>query len=72
MDLSLTKIEHPLNIISETSIVNFSEPDDFLEEEGFNSGSEDMEDQNDIDEEGGKPPQNNQPWLARDSLSIPV
>jgi hypothetical protein len=53
IDFSLTKIEHPLNVIPETPARNFSEPDDFFEEEGFN------------------PPQNNQPWLAIDSLAIP-
>jgi hypothetical protein len=30
-----------------------------------------MEDKNDHDEERGNPPQNNQPWLARDNLAIP-
>jgi hypothetical protein len=76
IDFSLTKIEHPLNLIPETPSGDFSEPDDFSEEEGFNlecsvSGSKDMEDKNDHNEERGKPPQNNQPYLARDSLSIP-
>jgi hypothetical protein len=42
-----------------------------LEEKEFNSRSEDMEDNNDHDEERGNPPQNNQPWLARDALAIP-
>ena len=75
IDFSLTEIEHPLNIIPETPVYNFSEPNDFFDEEGFNSecsvlGSEDMEDNNDHDEERGNPPQNNQPWLAIDSLAI--
>jgi hypothetical protein len=52
----LTEIEHPLNLIPETPAGNFSEPDEFSEEEGFKS---DMEDNNDHDEERGKPPQNN-------------
>jgi hypothetical protein len=30
-----------------------------------------MEDKKDHDEERGNPPHNNQPWLDRDSLSIP-
>ena len=30
-----------------------------------------MEDNNDHNEERGNPPQNNQPWLARDDFSIP-
>jgi hypothetical protein len=68
IDFSLTEIEHPLNLIPKTPARNFSEPDEFSEEEGFNS---DMEDNNDHDEERGNPPQNNQPWLARDSLAIP-
>jgi hypothetical protein len=29
-----------------------------------------MEDNNDHNEEMGNPPQNNQPWLARDSIEI--
>jgi hypothetical protein len=37
IDLSLTEIEHPLNLILETPINNCSEPDDFFDEEGFNS-----------------------------------
>jgi hypothetical protein len=37
IDLSLTKIEHPLNIIPETPTNNFSELNDFSEEEWFNS-----------------------------------
>jgi hypothetical protein len=72
IDFSLTEIKHPLNLIPETPADNYSEPDDFSEEEGFNSErSEDMEDNNDHDEERGNPPQNNQPWLARDALAIP-
>jgi hypothetical protein len=76
IDFSLTKIKHPLNLIPETPAGNCSEPDDFSDEEGFNSersvsGSDDMEDNNDHNEERGNPPQNNQPWLARDALAIP-
>jgi hypothetical protein len=71
INFTLTEIEHPLNLIPETLAGNFFELDEFLEEEEFNSGSEDMEDKNDHDEERGKPPQNNQPWLARDALAIP-
>jgi hypothetical protein len=29
-----------------------------------------MEEKNDHEEEGGNPPQKNQPWLAKDSLAI--
>jgi hypothetical protein len=55
IDFSLTKIEHPLNIIPETPADNYSEPDDFFDEEGFNSGCsvsglDDMEDNNDHNE----------------------
>jgi hypothetical protein len=76
IDFSLTEIEHPLNLIPETPVGNCSEPDDFSDEEGFNSErsvseSDDMEDNNDHNEERGNPPQNNQPWLARDALAIP-
>jgi hypothetical protein len=75
IDFSITEIEHPLNLIPETPIDNFSEPDDFSEEEAFNSYAHfqdlDMEDHNDHDEERGNPPQNNQPWLARDASGHP-
>jgi hypothetical protein len=59
IDFTLTEIEHTLNLIPETPVDNFSEPDDFSEEEGFNSecsvsGSEDMEDYNGHNEERGK------------------
>ena len=70
IDFTITEIEHPLNLIPETPADNVSEPNDFLDEEEFNSGSEDMEDNNDHDEERGNLPQNNQPWLARDNLAI--
>jgi hypothetical protein len=53
---TLTKIEHPLNLIPETPVGNFSEPNEFSEEEGFNTGSKDMEDNHDHDEEMGNPP----------------
>jgi hypothetical protein len=56
IDFSLTEIKHPLNLIPETSTDNYSELDEFLEEEGFESGSEDMEYNNDHDEERGNPP----------------
>jgi hypothetical protein len=56
IDFSITKIEHPLNLIPETPVDDVSEPDDFLEEEEFNSKSEDMEENNDHEEEGGNPP----------------
>jgi hypothetical protein len=76
IDFSLIEIERPINLIPEMPANNVSEPDDFFEEEGFNSersvsGYEYMEDNNDHDEERGNPRQKNQPWLARDALAIP-
>jgi hypothetical protein len=61
IDFTLTKIEHPLNLIPETLVDNCSEHDDFSDEEGFNFehsvlGSYDMEDNNDHNEERGNPP----------------
>jgi hypothetical protein len=53
IDLSITEIKHLLNLIPETPADEVFEPDDFLEEEEFNSESEDMEDNNDHDEERG-------------------
>jgi hypothetical protein len=46
----IIEIEHSLNLIPETLTNDISELDDFLEEEEFNSRSEDMEDNNDHDE----------------------
>ena len=37
IDLSLTEIKHPLNLILETLVGKCSEPDDFFDEEGLNS-----------------------------------
>jgi hypothetical protein len=73
IDFSLTEIEQSLNLIPETLAGNYSEPGDFeSDEEGLKSDhsaskSNDMEDNN---EEKGNPPQDNQPWLARDALAI--
>jgi hypothetical protein len=39
IDFTITKIKHPLNLIPETPSDDVFEPDDFLEEEEFNSGS---------------------------------
>jgi hypothetical protein len=74
--LSLTKIEHPLNLIPKTPAGNYSEPDDIeSNEEGFNSNcstleSDDIEDNNDHNEERGNLPQNNKLWLEKDALEI--
>jgi hypothetical protein len=56
IDLSLTEIEHPLNLIPETLVGNCFKHEDFFDEEGFNSErsvseSDDMEDNNDHNEE---------------------
>jgi hypothetical protein len=72
---SLTKIEYRLYLILEVTFGNYSEPNNFFDEEGFNSecsvsGSDDMEDNNDHNEERGNPLNKNQPWLAKDALSI--
>jgi hypothetical protein len=37
IDFSLIKIEHPLNLIPKITVDNYSEPDEFSKEEGFNS-----------------------------------
>jgi hypothetical protein len=67
---TFTKIENPLNLIPETPTGNCSEPDNFSNEEEFNSecsvsGSDNMEDNNDHNEEMGNPP-----YLAKYSLAI--
>jgi hypothetical protein len=61
IDFAITEIEDPLNLIPETPADDVSEPNNFSEEEEFNSESEDMEDNNDHNEERGNPPLNNQP-----------
>jgi hypothetical protein len=77
IEFSLIKIKHPFSLIPRTLAGNYSEPNDFeFDEEGFNSDpsaseSDDVEDNNDNNEERGNPPQNNQPWLAKDALAIP-
>jgi hypothetical protein len=76
IDFFLTEIEHPLNIIPKTPVGNYSEPDDFSDEEEFKSElsvseSDDMEDNNDHNKERGNPPKNNQPWLSIYALAIP-
>jgi hypothetical protein len=68
---TITEIQDPLDLIPETLVNDVSEPDDFMEEEDFNSKFEDMEGNKDHDEERGNPPLNNQPWLARDALALP-
>jgi hypothetical protein len=55
IDFSITEIEHPLNLIPEMPTDDISEPYNISEEEEFNSGYEDMEDNNYHDEERGNP-----------------
>jgi hypothetical protein len=43
IDFAITKIQEPLDLISETPAADVSEPNDFSEEEEFDSDSEDME-----------------------------
>jgi hypothetical protein len=71
IDLAITEIQYRLDLIPEMLVDDVSEPDDFSEEEEFNSKSEDMEGNNDHNEERGNPPLNNQPWLAIDALALP-
>ena len=74
---SLTEIKQPINMITETPVGNYSEPNDFeSDQEGSSSDrsaseSEYMKDNNDNNEERGDQPRDNQPWMARDSLAIP-
>jgi hypothetical protein len=70
IDFTITEIQDPLDLIPEMPANDVSEPDDFSEEEEFNSESEDMEGNNDHNEERGNPPLKNQPWLARDALAL--
>jgi hypothetical protein len=43
IDFSLTEIKNPLNLIPETPVGNFSKPNDFSNEEGFNSECSDSD-----------------------------
>jgi hypothetical protein len=61
IDFSFIEIKHPLNLIPKTPADNCSEPDDFSNEEGFNSehsvsGLDDIKDRNDHNEERENPP----------------
>jgi hypothetical protein len=58
---AITEIQYPLDLIPKTPAGDVSELDDFLEEEEFNSESEDMKGNNDHNEERGNPPLKNQP-----------
>jgi hypothetical protein len=64
IDFTITEIQEPLDLIPETPVADVSEPNDFLEEEEFDSDPEDMEDENNHEEEREILIQNNQPWLA--------
>jgi hypothetical protein len=52
IDFTITEIQDPLDLISETPADDISEPDDFSKEEEFNIEYEDMEGNNDHEEEG--------------------
>jgi hypothetical protein len=71
IDFSITKIQEPLDLIPETPAVDVSEPNEFSEEEEFDSDSEDMEGNNNHEEEREILLQNNQPWLAGDAVAVP-
>jgi hypothetical protein len=67
----ITEIQEPLDFIPEMPADDVSEPNEFSEEEEFNSESEDIEGNNDHNDERGNPPLKNQPWLAKDALALP-
>jgi hypothetical protein len=68
IDFAITEIQEPLDLIPETcQSSDVSEPNEFLEEEEFESDSEDMEGNNNHEEEREIPLQNNQPWLVETS-----
>ena len=69
--ITITEIQEPLDLIPETPAGDISEHNKFLEEEEFDSDSEDMEGNTDHEEEREVPLQDNQPWLARDTMAIP-
>jgi hypothetical protein len=71
LDFTITEIQDPLDLITKTPANDVFEPEDFSEEEDFNSKYEDMEGNNDHNDERGNPPLNNQPWLSRDALALP-
>jgi hypothetical protein len=70
IDFSITEIQDPFDLIPKTLVDDVSEPNNFSEEEEFNSESEDMEGNNDHNEERGNPLMNNQPCLSRDTLAL--
>jgi hypothetical protein len=61
IDLSITEIQYPLDLIPNMPANDIFEPNDFSEEEEFNSEFEDMEGNNDHNYERGNPPLKNQP-----------
>jgi hypothetical protein len=67
----ITEIQEPLDLIPKTPADDISKPNDFSEEEEFDSDSEDMEGNNGHGEEREVPLQDNQPWLAGDDVVIP-
>jgi len=71
IDFSITEIQGPFDLIPETSVDDIFEPDNFSEEEEFNSDSEDMEGNNEHNDGRGNPPLNNQTYLSKDALALP-
>ena len=50
IDFAITEIQEPLDMIPETPAVNASKPNEFSEEEEFDSDSKDMEGNNNHEE----------------------
>jgi hypothetical protein len=67
----ITEIQEPLDLILETPAADVFEPNDFSEEEEFDSDLDDMEDENNHEEEMEILIQNNQPWLSGDAVAVP-
>jgi hypothetical protein len=68
---SITKIQEPLNLVPETPVVDVLNPNDFSEEEEFDSDSEYMEGDDNHEEEREILIQNHQPWLAGGVVIVP-
>jgi hypothetical protein len=51
IDFSITEIQEPINLVPETPAADVSEPNNFSEEEEFDSDSEDMDGNSNHEEE---------------------
>jgi hypothetical protein len=71
IDVTITKIQEPLDLILETLVDDIPKLDDFSEEEELDSKSEDMDGNHGREEEREVPLQDNQPWLVGDAVAIP-